>query len=325
MDRRTLLGFGAAGLGAAGLATTLSARGATASAASAEEIALWPGTPPGGAGVHLTLHIVDRNKTPDGRPDRMSSGIQTPAITVYRPAKPDGSALLIMPGGAYVHLSFDKAGGDVARALLPAGVTCFVLRYRLPGEGWADRADVPLQDAQRAMRLIRAGAANFGIDPARVGIIGFSAGGHLAGSLATRGDAKVYAPVDAADSLSAKPDFTGLLYPALSVMHWAEPLLGPGSSEATRAFYSPVQHFTSAMAPVFLAQAADDPAVHFTSSLTAFAKLRAVNVPTEMHIFEEGGHGFGYGAGVVGKPVSAWPRLFLNWGASHDFFRNIAI
>jgi acetyl esterase/lipase len=321
MDRRTLLGFGA------GLATSLAAHGAAPAAitAAAQEIPLWPGTPPGGDGVHLTMRIVDHNKTPGGMPDRASSGIQTPAITVYRPAKPDGSALLIMPGGAYVHLSFDKAGGDVARAMLPAGVTCFVLRYRLPGEGWAHRADVPLQDAQRAIRLIRAGAATFGIDPKRVGIIGFSAGGHLAGSLATRQDAQVYAPVDAADHVSAKPDFTGLIYPALSVMHWAEPLLGPGSSESARAFYSPVRHFTAGMAPVFLAQAADDPAVHFTSSLTAFAALRAVNVPTEMHIFETGGHGFGYGAGVVGKPVSAWPHLFLNWGASHGFFKNVTI
>jgi acetyl esterase/lipase len=319
MDRRTLLGLGA------GLAASLSAHADAVPSAIEEEIPLWPGTPPGGEGVHLTMRIVDNNTIPGAPPNRMSMGIQTPAITVYRPAKPDGSALLIMPGGAYVHLSFDKAGGDVARAVMSAGVTCFVLRYRLPGEGWANRADVPLQDAQRAMRLIRANAGKFGIDPARVGIIGFSAGGHLAGSLATRRDAKIYAPIDVADGLSAKPDFTGLIYPALSVMGWAEPLLGPGSSQETRAFYSPVQHFTSDMAPVFLCQAADDPAVHFTSSLTAFTNLRAVNVPTEMHIFETGGHGFGYGAGVVGKPVSAWPRLFLAWGASHGFFRNVTL
>ena len=326
MDRRSLLGLG--------LAATLPVRALAAQAPQSaadrpfalwprQTLPLWPGTPPGGEGVHPTLRITERSKNPDW-PNRAATGIAVPDLTVYPAQKPDGSALILAPGGGYEHLAFDKEGADVAQVLGAAGVTCFVLRYRLPGEGWADKADVPLQDAQRAIRLVRAGAATFGIDPARTGIMGFSAGGHLAGSLATRHGAKVYAPLDAADSLSARPDFVGLMYPALRLTGSGMGLLGQDATDAMREAYSPELHVDASTPPGFIVQAADDPQVPLFNSLSMFAALRAAKVPTELHLFEKGGHGFGI-SDTIGKPDSAWPRLFLNWGASHGFFRNVTL
>ena len=171
--------------------------------------------------------IVDRVAT-SGFQDRIVTQIGEPLMTVFRPARPNGAAILVLPGGGYVRVAIDKEGFETARRWAAAGITAFVLRYRLPAEGWADPADTPLQDAQRALRLIRANAAAYGVDPGRIAVMGFSAGGHLGASLCTRFDARVYAPVDAADAASARPDLAMLGYP---VMQMAGPLahmrLGP--------------------------------------------------------------------------------------------------
>ena len=166
-----------------------------------------------------------------------------PLLAVFLPDKPDGSAVLLAPGGGYLRIVIDKEGVEAARRLNAAGVTVFMLRYRLPGEGWADGKDVPLQDAQRAMRIVRAGAQRFGIDPNRVGVIGFSAGGHVAASLATRPYDAVYAPVDDIDAQDAKPDFAGLMYPVITMGPGAhqgsrDNLLGPNPSDALVSAYS---------------------------------------------------------------------------------------
>ncbi|WP_372782814.1 alpha/beta hydrolase [Phenylobacterium sp.] len=245
-------------------------------------------------------------------------------MTVFRPARPNGAALLIAPGGGYIRVVIDKEGFEVGHRLAAAGITCFVLRYRLPAEGWDQAADAPLQDAQRAMRLIRAGAARFGVDPKRVAAMGFSAGGHVAASLATRHQARVYAPVDAADALEARPDLSALMYPVIDM---ARPFAHPGSREAllgrppapgSEAAYSPHLHIDRSTPPTFLVHAWNDTSVPAENSLNYLAALRAAKVAAEAHIFEEGGHGFGLGL-ARGKPAAAWPELFLSWAARRDF------
>jgi acetyl esterase/lipase len=221
----------------------------------------------------------------------------------------------------------DFEGMDVARHFNEAGVTCFVLRYRLPGEGWQNRADVPLQDAQRAMRLVRANAATYGIDSARIGFMGFSAGGHVACSIATRFAAKVYDPVDAADSVDPRPSFSVPMYPVVTMgpgLHQGsrDKLLGFDPSPELIDAYSCEKHVPADAPPTFLALAADDTTVPPLPNAGAYyAALLAAKVPAEMHMFEAGGHGFGI-ARTQGKPTSAWPGLLLRWGASHGFFKN---
>ena len=169
---------------------------------AAERIPLWDGAPPGGPFV--------ARKDLDRRGPTFVTGVTMPDLHVFQPAKANGRALLVMPGGAYSFVSIRNEGVGVANVFARLGYTVFVLTYRLPGEGWTPRADVPLQDAQRAMRLIRARAARYGVDPAKVAVLGFSAGGHLAASLLTGYDERVYAPRDAADRGSARPDAGGL-------------------------------------------------------------------------------------------------------------------
>jgi acetyl esterase/lipase len=268
---------------------------------------------------------VFTDRTPQsGFLDRIVTRIGHPQMTVFRPARPNGAAVLVMPGGGYIRVVIDKEGFEVGRRLAAAGVTAFVLRYRLPRDGWAAPADAPLADAQRALRLIRARAATDGLDPQRVAVLGFSAGGHLAASLSTRFGAQVYAPVDAADRLSARPDLCGLGYPVLDLAPaiWhrgsSEALLGANATAEMRAAYSPNRHVTAAMPPTFIFHAADDPSVPVENSLALFATLRAAKVPAELHVFEEGGHGFGIWL-ARGKPAAAWPDLFLAWARRHDF------
>lgn len=333
MDRRSVLGLTAAAV--AGLATQALAADPVPSSDRlpgdpTETIPLWPRTPPGGEGVRLTLQLMERSPTPDVFHDRYVTDIAQPLLTVFRPDKPDGSALLVAPGGGYRRVVIDKEGFEAARRLNGSGVTVFNLRYRLPFEGWADGADVPLQDAQRAMRLIRARAAEFAIDPRRVGVLGFSAGGHVAASLITRPDEPVYKPVDKWDQLDARPDFAGLMYPVISmvppVAHAGsrEKLLGADPSEVQQVLYSPDRHVTANVPPTFLLLAADDKEVPPRNSLDMHAALRAAGVPSELHMFEEGGHGFGLRL-IQGKPASIWPDLFLRWGARHGAFKNVTI
>jgi len=310
-DRRTLLA----------LTATAAATPALAQPAAdpAEIVKLWLGRPPGALAVLPREQIVDRVKT-SGFQDRFVTGVGEPLMTVFRPAKPNGAACLIAPGGGYIRVVIDKEGFEIARRLAAAGVTCFVLRYRLPAEGWATPWDVPLQDAQRAMRLIRAGAARYAIDPARVVALGCSAGGHVAASLATGHGRAVHPPVDDADRLSARPDLSALLYPvidmALPYAHTGSrtSLLGARPDPGMEAAYSPHRQVTPDTPPTFLVHAADDTSVPVENSLSYLAALRAAKVPAEAHIFEEGGHGFGIHL-ARGKPAHAWPDLFLAWAA----------
>jgi len=291
-----------------------------------ETIPLWPGVPPGGEGVNPTPYTVERSPTPSEYHDREMAGIAHPVLTAFRPRRSDGSAVLILPGGGYSYEAYDLEGIEPALRLNEFGVTAFVLLYRLPGEGWHDRANVPLQDAQRAMRVIRGRAGEYGIDSARLGVLGFSAGGHLAASLGERAGAVVYGPVDANDAYDARPSFTALLYPVITMLppfgHEAscEKLLGAKASAPLRAAYSVERAVSANTPPCFLAAAADDPDVPVDNTLEMFASLRAAKVASEMHIFEVGGHGFAI-RGAAGKPAAAWPDLLQRWAASRGYFR----
>jgi len=321
MDRRAFL----SNLATAAVAMPAGAAAQTTSALFApfETIPLWPGLPPGAPTILPTFIL--REEGSDTRHNRLATGIAQPAMFAVRPANPDGSAVVVVPGGGYADISIDNDGFDVAARLGEAGITAFVLLYRLPGEGWRGAPDVPLADAQRAIRLIRANAARFTIDATRTGVLGFSAGGHVAAMLATRADARVYDAQDEADRLSARPSFMGALYPVITMLapyaHEAsrEMLLGAKPSPALRAAYSCERLVTPAVPPCFLAAALDDILVSPANTLEFFASLRATHVPVEMHLFETGGHGFALGG--KGSAVAAWPDLFLRWGMAHGHFR----
>ena len=300
--RRSLIGGGIA-LIAAGATTRLSAqppKGAD------EVLPLWPGTPPGGAGVHLTEKVDDQSHDP-AHPDRWLTQIGTPMLVVKRAARPNGTAVM----------SYDNEGVEQAAWLNARGITSFILLYRLPGEGWAQRADVPLQDAQRAIRLIRANADRYGVQPDHVAILGFSAGGHLAGSLATRFDDRVYDPIDHADTLSARPDLAGLIYPVITMGPEAhvgsrDNLLGPASTPAQRDAWSIEKLVSEGTPPVFLCCAGDDGTVPPVNSLMMYQAMLKAGQPAELHAFEKGGHGFGVRLPKT-LPGSHWPDLFMRF------------
>lgn len=329
MDRRTLIGAGlAAAMAKPALADTVVQGDGVLPSDPKENIVLWPGTPPGGRGTRLPPIRVTNHEPPYLTPaDRAVDQVGVPVMNVLRAEKPDGSAMILAPGGGYAREMLDFEGMDVARHFNQAGVTCFVLRYRLPAEGWQDKSDVPLQDAQRAMRLVRANAASYGIDPARIGFMGFSAGGHVACSIATRFAAKVYEPVDAVDRADARPSFSVPMYPVVTMGPGAhqgsrDRLLGFDASQTLIDAYSCEKHVPADCPPTFLALAADDTTVPPMPNARAYyAALQAVKVPSEMHMFEVGGHGFGI-ARTQGRVTAAWPGLLLRWGASHGFFKS---
>lgn len=286
-----------------------------------EQFKLWPALPPGSPAA-----LPRPNNTMNGPADRRElwlRGVAEPVVAVYRPAKPDGRAVLSIPGGGYQFVSVENEGMDVARTLTPHGITVFVLAYRLPGEGWANRADVPLQDAQRAMRLIRARAATWGIDPARLGLCGFSAGGHLGAMLAVGHSDKVYAPIDAADALSARPFYAGLVYPAVSFnsagfeTRRENGLWGDSTDPATAARYNALDRVTAETPPIFLVHAIDDGTVPIQQSLAMIDACRRAKVPVEAHLLENGGHGFGAMHLPLDAPGRLWPEIFARWTARH--------
>jgi len=287
-----------------------------------EVIRLWPGAAPGGERVTVTPQVTERSTDPAFH-DRFARYTTDPILTVLRPDRPNGASLLLIPGGGYKWAGVDKEGLDCARVFAAAGVTCFVLRYRLPGDVWVAGPDAPLQDAQRALRLVRSQAAARGLDPTRVAVLGASAGGHLAGMLTARTDA-TYAAVDAADTVSHRPDLSILLYPVATM---ADPhvhagsrleLLGDTPTAEMIARYSLERMDWTARPPTFLLHAMDDASVPVENSLQLLTTLRAAGVPAEAHLFQEGGHGFGIRL-IAGRPAAVWPELALAWAARHGW------
>lgn len=309
--RRFLLASGGlvAALGASPALAQPSATNAMAQWNTAATIPLWSGAAPNGG--------FRPQKLPTDTPPFFLRNIDQPYLRVFRPARPNGRSLLSIPGGAYTFVSIANEGVDVAREMTARGYTVFVLVYRLPGEGWNGRADVPLQDAQRAVRVIRARSGEYGCDPARLYTVGFSAGGHLAASLATDFAQAVYPGADKADELSARPRGVGLVYPVIShepgIGHAESSLrlLGENPSADLIARRSPAQHVTAQTPPSFMVHAMDDPAVPVENSFIMLRALRAAQRPAEAHFYEEGGHGFGLGP--PDRPVRSWIELFANW------------
>lgn len=282
-----------------------------AGAAPAGAVLLWPGTPPGGA-------------APGPQRDSAKGSItqvEQPYLLVHRPARPNGVAILLASGGGYAHIEAGKESGPAAAWLQAQGITAFELVYRLPQEGGG--VDAPFQDGQRAMRLIRARAAEWKIDPARIGMLGFSAGAHLAGMTAVQPHAVRYAPVDAADKVSARPDFAVLLYPVLTMQppfdttHAKKELLGAHPAQAARDAMSVELQVDAQTPPAFIAQALDDPIAPPENSQRMASALRRAGVPVELHLFRHGGHG--WGLGKPGSEPAAWPQLLLAWLQAHGW------
>jgi acetyl esterase/lipase len=313
LDRREALAMGVGGMIAGQAPPT--APPASRPPDPTETIELWPAGPPGLLGAPPTEKAESRDPRAG---DRMLSGVSRPRLVVVRPTgRPNGAALVVCPGGGYARLSIDNEGYAVGRYLAKRGWTTFVLIYRLPAEGWADRSDVPLADAQRAMRLVRARAARYGVDPARIAAMGFSAGGHLCADLMTRWDAAVYRPVDAADTGTARPRVAAPIYPVVTMgrplTHGGsrDNLLGPDVTPALEAAHSPDRHVRADGPPAFLCAAEDDGTVPVENTVMLRAALKAAKVPVETHLFASGGHGFGLHA--AGKPNGVWPDLFAAW------------
>jgi acetyl esterase/lipase len=280
--------------------------------AATETIDLWPAAPPGGPGI-------------PGPEQRSSRGAVThvsrPRLIAYRPAQPNHTAVIVIAGGGYARIAAGTESTPACQWLQSSGTTAFELIYRLPEDGWPSLA--PFQDGQRAMRLVRSRAAAYGIDVARVGVIGFSAGGHLAGMTAVRPGASLYPSVDAADTVSARPDFAGLIYPVLTMMppfdhtHSRREIVGLHPGEADSEDWSVERHVDGRTPPIFLAQAADDPISPVDNSLLMFSALRAARVPAELHVFQSDGHAWGLGR--PGTEVHAWPELFTSWAQRNAF------
>ncbi len=329
IDRRSLL-VGALAAGLAGMASAQTPPPVVRAGRSLvhpdpeETIDLWD-PPPELSVPPLVEEVRERSTDPDYN-DRIVLGISVPRMAVFRPARPNGAAVLIMPGGGYGWVVVDKEGYEMARLLAAHGITVFVLFYRLPREGWMMAGpNVALSDAQRAIRMIRHRAGEFGLDRAKVCAMGFSAGGHVCADLLTRFATEVYPPEDEIDPLSARPDAAALLYPVISMSApHAHPgsrrnLLGESPSPALERAHSPHLNVPADAPPCFLLHAEDDASVPAANSRLMHEALRARRIPVEMHLFPDGGHGFGLRL-ARGKSVERWPDLFLAWGRSRGLW-----
>lgn len=234
-----------------------------------------------------------------GRPVIRLGNVSTPTLTLYTPrGKNTGAAVVVFPGGGYHILAIDLEGTEVCDWLNSQGITCILLKYRVPDSGPYPKSSAALQDAQRALGLVRSHAAEWHIDPHRIGVLGFSAGAHLAAALSTHFDQRIYDSIDAADQLSCRPDFAVIVYPGYLAL--AEQNFAP----------NPNIQVTDKTPPSFIVQAEDDP-VHVENSIVYFQALKNAKVPAELHLYAQGGHG--YGLRRTSLPVTTWPQSVDTW------------
>lgn len=301
VSRRNLIQGGAVTLAA--LASSQPMR-----AGEVPTIPLWPGQPPGGLASPLTTAVEHRSTDTN-----VYTSIAAPWLTVYRPIEPNGTALVMAQGGGYTHIA---NGAKVPAYFTAQGITVFDLIYRLPSDGWTVGAEAPKQDGQRAIRLVRKLAPQYGLDPHRIGVIGFSAGGHVAGTAATTFAQKAYAAVDDADGLSARPDFAILSCPVITMLdpfaHKGSRKLLIGDNSAKQEAYSLERQVTADTPPIFLVHANDDKVVPADNSMLMALALRRAAVPVELHLYREGGHGMGPNLAAE-LPASHWPDAMLAW------------
>lgn len=261
---------------------------------------LWPHGAPGAplsTGPEVNEATAKDNIA--GRPIIRLGHVSNPTITVYSPKEnPTGQAVVVFPGGGYAILAIDLEGTEICEWLNSIHVTCVLLKYRVPNSGPYPKSSAALQDAQRAVGIVRAHAAEWHINPDRIGVLGFSAGAHLAAALSTHFDQRLYDGVDDADKLSCRPDFAMIIYPgylALSQQNFA---------------FNPDLHITAQTPPAFLIQAEDDFA-HVENSLLYYRALKDAGVPAEMHLYAKGGHG--YGIRPTALPITHWQDLATTW------------
>jgi acetyl esterase/lipase len=234
-----------------------------------------------------------------GKPLIRLGNVSTPTLTLYTPAgKNTGAAVVVFPGGGYRILAIDLEGTEVCDWLTSAGITCVLLKYRVPDTGPFPKSAAALQDAQRAVGIVRSRTAEWHIDPKRIGVLGFSAGAHLAAALSTHFEKRLYDPIDAADQISCRPDFAVIVYPGYLAI-----------AEQNFAANADI-HPTEQTPPSFIVQAEDDP-VHVENSTVYFLALKNAKVPAEMHLYAQGGHG--YGLRRTELPVTGWPQLVETW------------
>jgi len=269
------------------------------------QVPIWPSTPPDSlplAGLEYTERVGEE---PPGAV--VVGKVSRPTMTVYSPRERNtGAAVVVFPGGGYWVLYMDLEGTEVCDWLTSKGITCVLLKYRVPGEhlsprsGAYPKSKMALEDAQRTIRLVRFHAAEWHIDPHKIGVLGFSAGGHLVAAISTNFQKRLYPAVDAADKGSCRPDFSVALYPGHMLENTSKNFqLNP---------YVPV---TKQTPPTFLLQAEDDPIDTVKNSLVYYAALKQAGVPVEMHLYAHGGHGFGLRPTKF--PITEWPRLVEIW------------
>lgn len=281
--------------------------------AQVQTIPLWEGTPPLQTNMDLKEDVKQEGII-------RIANVQIPTIEVYLPTKQiaNGQAVVIFPGGGYGILAYDWEGTDFAKWLNAQGIAGIVVKYRLPNsKSLTDPKEVPLLDAQRAIRMVRQNAAAWNIDPAKVGVMGFSAGGHLASTVSTQYDHEVKRPKDAVDALSARPDFSILVYPVITFQEGSvhagsrKNLIGENPSKELVDRFSGELNVNAETPPTFLVHAQDDNGVPIENSLLYYAALHKNGVKSSLHIYPVGGHGFGFGLGK--GAVSTWRDVLLAW------------
>jgi acetyl esterase/lipase len=266
------------------------------------QIPVWPGAAPDASSV----------PGPESHTPGAVTNVTRPTMTVYAPrGKNTGAAIIVIPGGGFQMLAIDLEGTEICDWLTSRGITCVLLKYRVPSAPYDWRCDcrphdlaIPtpsLEDAQRTLRLVRFHAAQWRIDPHKVGVIGFSAGGYLVAEVSTRFTDRLYAPVDAADQESSRPDFAIALYPGHLAVAKNSIALNPDIE----------RHITPQTPPTFLLQTEDDHVDMIEDSLSYYMGLKKAGVPVELHVYAQGGHAFGLREKTL--PVSGWPQLVERW------------
>lgn len=237
--------------------------------------------------------------------------VVTPQLEIYRPENPNGTAVIICPGGSYRMIVFNSEGIRSAKEFVKSGVTAFVLKYRLPVDSIIVNKTIgPLQDAQQAIKVVRENAAKWGVDVNKVGVVGFSAGGHLASTVATHFQKPV---IENSNNTNLRPDFVALVYPVISMQDnlthkdSKRNLLGSNPSKEITDLYSNELQVDAKTPPAFLVHAEDDKVVDIDNSIVFYQSLKKNNVPSELHLFAKGGHGFG------GQPIDMWMGPLIKW------------
>jgi acetyl esterase/lipase len=278
---------------------------ATAIAQQPTEVPLWPGKPPGDVGIEgkeyfRDLIVKGKPHTVDGKPTKWLTNVSKPTLTIYRPAtdKDTGTAILIAPGGGYHNLGWDVEGTEIAEWCNSLGITGIILKYRCPrrpGDPKGVPAPGPLKDAQRAVSLVRANAKEWGVNPNRIGMAGFSAGGHLVGSTCTNFEKRDYDAVDDIDKISCRPDFGIMCY--------------SGYFKVDNGL-TPTVKTPKGTPPLFFVHATDDAVSDVEHSVAFYLALKRAKIDTELHVYATGGHGFGV---RPGSPCHSWTRTCADW------------